>query len=81
MDEKLISKDNIIKMVRAYLMYTFAFTGIGTLVGFFLFNDEQTKGEIIKHLILGLIMSAVILILKGEKEEEKLSRDQTKIEK
>ncbi len=70
------SNDFIIKIVKTYLIYTFAFIGISTLVGFFLFKDEQTKAEIIKHIILGLIMSGAVLIMEGEKLEEKLSHDQ-----
>ena len=77
---KLEQKDIIIKIVKAYLMYTFAVVGISTLIGLFLFKEEQTKGEIISHLILGMIMSFAFLILDDVKRGRKVSHEQTEFD-
>jgi len=63
-------------MVKSFFLYTFAYVGVATLSGFFIFNEEQTEKEIIHNLIFGALLSIFFISVKSEKRKEELSENQ-----
>ena len=73
---KYLSKELLIRMVKSFFLYTFAYVGVATLSGFFIFNEEQTEKEIIHNLIFGALLSIFFISVKSEKRKEELSENQ-----
>jgi len=69
------SKASFISVLKSFFLYTFAYVGIATLSGFFIFNDEQTEKEILINLGTGVLLSFFLNMLKLEKRKEELIED------
>ena len=71
-------KNSRIEFFKTFVMLFFGFVGVGTILGAFLFNEEQTRKEILDNIGFSLIMTMVFLFIRSDEWLEKLEKEKSK---
>jgi hypothetical protein len=73
--KNLKRKFNVI-VIKRFLLFAFGYVGLATLVGTFLFNQEQTREQIISNLGSAVVVGIMLIWAEWDELKEKFNSSQ-----